>query len=158
MNFSDQTLEYLSRVRQEISRHERSILRLKQMESSLESILQEAPEPLPPSSPSPFPSLAPDRKDSRDPLPPPAPLSSFLTPTSRAPDSSESIGEMAIRILGSENRPFDLNEITERIRSEGVLPPSRDLKNAVRVALVRRKDHVLHEGRGLYRLAGFTAS
>lgn len=153
MNFSDQTLDYLSRVRQEISRHERSILRLKDLESSLESILHETPEPLLPAAPSPLPSFRPEQKSSSDPLPPASPHSSFLTPTSRPTDAPESIGEIAIRILRSENRPFDLNEITERVGAEAHVPDSRDLKNAVRVALVRRKDQVIHEARGLYRFS-----
>ena len=157
MNFSDQTLDYLSLVRQEISRHERSILRLKELESSLESLIREGPEiPSPP--PSPGPSSPPVTKTPPDLPPPPSPSPSFLTPISREASADGSIGDLAIRVLRSEDRSFDLNEIAERIRSEAKVPDSRDLKNAVRVALVRRKGHVLHEGRGLYRLATFTPS
>ncbi len=153
MNFSDQTLDYLSRVRQEISRLERSLLRLKELASSLESFLQDT-EPVHPSPP---PLLSP--LSASGPIPEPVPShrssSSFLTPISRTNASEGSIGDLAIRILRSEDRPFDLNEIADRIRAEMKVPESRDLKNAVRVALVRRKGQVLHEGRGLYRFTPF---
>ncbi len=137
MDFSTQSIRFQEEIRKEISRLEHEILRLREMERLIGTFLESDTQP----SSAPFPkpeNLLPRSKPA------------FLSPPSFQAHSA-SIGDEALRILSSDNRDFTLDEITDLLSSGSGAPNSRDLKNAVRVALVRRKDQVLHTGRGLYR-------
>ena len=137
MDFSTQSIRFQEEIRKEISRLEHEILRLREMERLIGTFLESDTQP----SAAPFPkpeNLLPRSKPA------------FLSPPSFQAHSA-SIGDEALRILSSDNRDFTLDEITDLLSSGSGAPNSRDLKNAVRVALVRRKDQVLHTGRGLYR-------
>jgi|YelNatPaOPRAMG01_1025707.scaffolds.fasta_scaffold17258_4 hypothetical protein len=147
MDFSKRTIDYLSGLRQEITRLERDILKLKVLERSLEQYLGDpVSSPLPDTGPVPPPNLF--HKDA---------------PYAENPVSLEKrgekrsirdlpVGELAVRILASENRSFDLDELAGRIREEFGEIRSADLKNAIRVSLIRRQDRVIREKRGVYRL------
>ena len=137
MDFSIQSIRFQEEIRKEISRLEHEILRLREIERMIETYLESEPHP----SSSQF--TKPENLAPRS-------TRSFLSPPSFQSHST-SIGDEALRILRSENREFTLDEITHLLSSGSVAPNSQDLKNAVRVALVRRKGQVLHTGRGLYR-------
>ncbi len=149
MAFSERTIDFLSGLRDEIVRLERDLVKLKKVREALEDFLSDDPPQDSPASPSSSFS------------PPDSPLfSSSLPATESIPlPSGRPIGEMALSLLESEDRPFGLDELAEKIRAdlgEGV-SVSADLKNAIRVALLRRPHRVEREKRGLYRLKKTTS-
>ena len=137
MDFSTQSIRFQEEIRKEISRLEHEILRLREIERLIGTCLANDIQPSSASFTKPENLL-------------PRSTPAFLSPPSFQSHPA-SIGEEALRILRSDNRDFTLDEITALLSSGSGAPNSRDLKNAVRVALVRRKDQVLHTGRGQYR-------
>lgn len=147
MDFSKRTLDYLSGLRQEVSRLERELQKLKVLERSLEQYLG---DPVSPSLPDPGPVLSPNLFQRDSPYaesPPSLEMQGDTRPVEDLP-----VGELAVRILASENRSFELDELAGRIREEFGDIRSADLKNAIRVSLIRRQDRVIREKRGAYRL------
>jgi hypothetical protein len=144
MAFSERTIDFLSGLREEIVRLERDLGKLKKVQAALEDFLS----PDPPETPKP-PRASPDPTGE---IP-----SSFLSPVSGSVSSSRPIGDLAIGILQSEDRPFGLDELAEKIRTDLGEQNSADLKNAIRVALLRRSHLVERERRGLYRLKKHTS-
>ena len=143
MAFSERSLTFLSGLREEISRLERDLHKLKKVREALEDYLSEEGSDTQTEPPFPSPEILPDGNRS---LPP------SREPENRPVSSGQTIGEMAIAILESEDRPFSLDELAGKIRSGLGEDVSADLKNAVRVALLRRSHRVERERRGLYRL------
>ena len=143
MAFSERTVEFLSGLREEIVRLEQDLKKLKTLQVALEDFLSDE-SPGTATDPSSLPPVIPP--DTSLSFPP----SRSLEP--RPLSSGPSIGQMAIAILESEDRPFNLEELAEKIRSGLGNEVSADLKNAVRVALLRRSHRVEREKRGLYRL------
>lgn len=140
-------MDYLSGLRQELSRLERELRKLKVLERSLEQYLEDAVlSPLP----DPGPVLSPNLLN-RD-----SPYAKSRLPLEMNGDQRSvedlPVGELAVRILASENRSFGLDELAGRIREEFGDIRSADLKNAIRVSLIRRQDRVIREQRGVYRL------
>jgi ribosomal protein L29 len=136
MDFTIHSIRFQEEIRKEISRLEHELLRLKEIERQIGTYLVGDIDAV--SS-----DIATDRKDISK---------SALSPQQTHSNRQGSIGDDALRILQTENRDFSLDELTDRLASVSGALESRDLKNAVRVALVRRKDQVLRTGRGLYRL------
>ncbi len=147
MDFSKRTIDYLSGLRQEIARLEGELLKLKVLERSLEQYLGD-----PVSSPLPDPGpVSPPNLLHRD-SPYAEERLSLEMRGEKRPVQGLPVGELAVRILASENRSFDLDELAGRMREEFGEIRSADLKNAIRVSLIRRQDSVIREKRGLYRL------
>lgn len=147
MDFSKRTIDYLSGLRREVSRLERELQKLKVLEHSLEQYLGDAASsPLP----DPGPVLTPNLLQEDSPYAE-SRLSWEMNGQKRSVEDLP-VGELAVRILASEDRSFDLNELAGRIREEFGDIRSADLKNAIRVSLIRRQDRVIREQRGVYRL------
>lgn len=71
------------------------------------------------------------------------------------PDFSQgsgSWGELALLALRSSPDPMSLDELVSLVSKMEGCPPSSDPRNAIRVALTRRKEDVRREGRGFYQL------
>jgi len=79
----------------------------------------------------------------------------ILFEPSASSDSSHgggSWGDLAVLALKSSPDPMSLDELVSRVSKMEGCPPSSDPRNAIRVALTRRKDDVRREGRGFYQL------
>ncbi|BAM06782.1 hypothetical protein [Leptospirillum ferrooxidans] len=74
-------------------------------------------------------------------------------PSSDTSRASGSWGDLAILALKSSPNPLSLDELVSRISKMEGCPPSNDPRNAIRVALTRRKGDVRREGRGFYQLS-----
>lgn len=136
MDFTIQSIRFQEEIRKEISRLEHELLRLKEIEHRIATYLIGNIDS----------ASAGITADSNE--IPKSPLSS----SPPRPNRQGSIGDDALRILRTENRDFSLDELTDRLASFSGAQESRDLKNAVRVALVRRKGQIFRTGRGLYRI------
>lgn len=66
--------------------------------------------------------------------------------------ASGSWGELALLALRSSPDPMSLDELVSLVSKMEGCPPSNDPRNAIRVALTRRKEDVRREGRGFYQL------
>jgi hypothetical protein len=143
MAFSERSLTFLSGLREEIVRLERDLQKLKKVREALEDYLSDERLDRATDPPFPSPEIPPDRTLSVQPARPPG---------NRPGSSGQAIGDMAIAILESEDRPFSLDELADKIRADLGEDVSADLKNAVRVALLRRSHRVARETRGRYRL------
>jgi hypothetical protein len=74
------------------------------------------------------------------------------SPSSDTSRASGSWGDLAVLALKSSPNPLSLDELVSRISKMEGCPPSNDPRNAIRVALTRRKGDVRREGRGFYQL------
>lgn len=83
----------------------------------------------------------------------PQPLLIDRSDSSEATRSSGSWGDLAVLALKSSPNPLSLDELVTRISKMEGCPPSNDPRNAIRVALTRRKGDVRREGRGFYQLS-----
>ncbi|MHB8369531.1 MAG: hypothetical protein ACYDBP_07555 [Leptospirales bacterium] len=112
---------------------------------SPEGPLPQAPSPHSPSSGRlPFPSL-----------PDPAPAEAFLRDdaggTGERKRAFRPVGEVAEEILQGHSEGMSLDELYLAMKDLAEIAPSRDLKNAIRVALIRRRPQVVSPRRGWFR-------
>ena len=83
------------------------------------------------------------------------PIPKIFSEQSAHSDSSQgstSWGELALAALKSSPHPMSLDELVSRVSKMEGCPSSSDPRNAIRVALTRRKDAVRRESRGFYQL------
>jgi len=93
------------------------------------------------------------REITTDPLPQ-KPLKPFSDdhPDTEFSQGGNSWGELALAALKSSPRPMSLDELVSTVSRMDGCPSSSDPRNAIRVALTRRKGDVKRESRGFYQL------
>ena len=145
MDFRMTAREFLGRSREEIRRLESEMQAIREIIGSLEALLQDktgqessgeegsaAPFSAPP-SPSP---------------------SSGMLPGKSAREGLIPVGELAEALLREKGEAMSLEALYLAIKGRPDVVFSRDLKNAIRVALIRRRPRVVSERRGWFRFAG----
>ena len=145
MDFRMSAREFLGRSREELRRLELEMQAIREIIVGLEALLQNktdqessgeegsaAPFSAPP-SPSPSSGMLPG-KSSREGLVP--------------------VGELAEALLREKGEAMSLEALYLAIKGRPDVVFSRDLKNAIRVALIRRRPRVVSERRGWFRFAG----
>ena len=171
MDYIGKAREFISDSTEEIRRLEREIDRIREIVVRLERYLDAAnrlgnlapPTPRnPPPSP---PSWVP--RDSEDPPrfpgPPAEPLRNEdrrqekVVDVDKDPDDQiagnvlRPVGEVAEELLRDRPEGMSLDELYRIMVGRKDIPSSRDLKNAIRVALIRRKPQVVSPRRGWFR-------
>lgn len=145
MDFRMSAREFLGRSREELRRLEREMQAIREIIVGLEALLQEktdressgeegaaAPSSAPP-SPSPSSGSLPEKSPREG-----------LTP----------VGELAEALLREKGEAMSLEALYLAIKGRPDVVSSRDLKNAIRVALIRRRPRIVSERRGWFRFAG----
>lgn len=170
MDYVEKTREFIADSKGEIRRLEREIDRIRETIVRLERYLDGGPF-LKENRPEKF------REDERPPAPPeadkdhrPSPMPlfrPFLLGSEKEGEQPESCGNEAQRAGGEKKKLRPVGEVAEemlRERQEGMsldelyrvmvertdIPFSRDLKNAIRVALIRRKPQIVSPRRGWF--------
>jgi hypothetical protein len=77
--------------------------------------------------------------------------STDLLPDSTPPTGFRAVGEIAEEILKMHGAAMSLDDLYRRMKDRPDLPPSQDLKNAIRASLIRRRPRILSERRGWFR-------
>ena len=85
---------------------------------------------------------------------------SFPSPNPEVPSASDGgtipVGEAAEAVLRQKGSPVSLDDLYRALSARPEIAPSKDLKNAIRVALIRRRPRVVSDRRGWFRYAGET--
>ncbi len=175
MDYREKTREFIADSTAEIRRLEKEIDRIREIVVRLERYLDEAGPSgaIPPGNPrTPVPS-PPFRTVEKSELPSPSPdPSAHPEPsTTRSEDQREGteeeieesregqiaggilrpVGEVAEEILKERPEGVSLDELYRIMVARRDIPSSRDLKNAIRVSLIRRKPQVVSPRRGWFR-------
>ena len=133
MDYRKMALAFLERSKEEQRRLESEIRTIGDIIRRLESLV--AGEPSPDAPPVVF-STPPD------PIPP-LPMEGHIP-----------VGEAAEILLRERVVAMSLEELFRTLGGRADIAPSRDLKNAIRVALIRRRPRIVSERRGWFRFAG----
>jgi len=150
MEYRSEALLFLERSREEIRRLEGEIRRLSEIIVRLETLTDSGERRTPEKEP-------PNQKERAIPAPSP-PVPSPLPvapPPEKGGDASTGpfrpVGEVAEEILRKQDGPVSLEELYRQMKDRPDMAPSRDLKNAIRVSLIRRKPRILPDRRGWFR-------
>ena len=145
MDFRMSAREFLGRSREELRRLEREMRAINEIIGGLEALLQDKT----------------DREFSGEggsAAPLSDPLSSSPSPgtlpTKSAREGLIPVGEMAEALLREKGEAMSLEALYLAIKERPDVVSSRDLKNAIRVALIRRRPRIVSERRGWFRFAG----
>ena len=134
MDYRKMTLAFLERSKEEQRRLESEIRTIGDIIRRLEELVCGEPS-------------SPD-------LPPVVPL----TPSAPAPslpvEGHVPVGEAAETLLRERGVAMSLEELYRALADRPDIAPSRDLKNAIRVALIRRRPRIVSERRGWFRYEG----
>lgn len=171
MDYVGKAREFISDSTEEIRRLEREIDRIREIVVRLERYLDEANrlgnlEPPTPRNPPPSPpSWVP--RDSENPPRFPGPPTEHLrnkeqrqgeaADVDKNPDDQiagsvlRPVGEVAEEILKERPEGMSLDELYRIMVGRADIPSSRDLKNAIRVSLIRRRPQVVSPRRGWFR-------
>ena len=145
MDYRVRAREFLERSREERRRLEAEIRTIGEIIGKLESLVE---------GESPFSeeTLIPQKVVSHPP--------SFPSPNSEVPSASDGgtipVGEAAEAVLRQKGGPVSLDDLYRALSARPEIAPSKDLKNAIRVALIRRRPRVVSDRRGWFRYAGET--
>ncbi len=146
MGYRETAQEFLDRSREELRRLENEMALVNTVVHTLEKALEaeKAPEPasIPP-RPSPsrlFPQFSPSM------------------PPEESPPSGDRkpVGEIAEALLRERRAPMSLEELYQLMKGRRDILASSDLKNAIRVALIRRRPRIVSEKRGWFRYVDFS--
>ncbi|MCL5284529.1 MAG: hypothetical protein M1313_02050 [Nitrospirae bacterium] len=146
MDYRLRAQEFLGRSRMELERLASEMRTIGEIVRRLEALLEDenvqevprnptpaAPPPAPPSPTGPSgPGIPPDNKK----------------------DGLIPVGEVALALLRERGEAMSLDELFRAMEGRPDVAPSRDLKNAIRVALIRRRPLIVSERRGWFRYAG----
>ena len=145
MDFRMSARQFLGRSREELWRLESEMRAVREIILRLEALLE-------------------DRKDQESsgeagaaahPEAPPSPSpSSGTIPGKTGKEGLIPVGELAEALLREQGEPMSLEALFLAIKGRPEVLPSRDLKNAIRVALIRRRPRIVSERRGWFRFAG----
>ena len=87
--------------------------------------------------------------------PPPSPtLLPHLPIDERAEKNKKSVGDIAESLLKEQKVAMSLEELYQNMKDRKDIHSSSDLKNAIRVGLIRRRPRVISERRGWFRYVG----
>ncbi len=143
MGYRERAQEFLDRSREERRRLEEEIRTIGEIIERLESLLAGA------SRPEDDGATSPDSLSISPTLPFPERELPAAEGNGRIP-----VGEAAEAYLRNKGEPASLDEIFRALSGRPEVAPSTDLKNAIRVALIRRRPRVVSERRGWFRYAG----
>ena len=145
MDFRMSARQFLGRSREELWRLESEMRAVREIILRLEALLE-------------------DRKDQESsgeagaaahPEAPPSPSpSSGTIPGKTGKEGLIPVGELAEALLREKGGAMSLEALYLAIKGRPDVVFSRDLKNAIRVALIRRRPRVVSERRGWFRFAG----
>ena len=161
MEYMREARLFLVRSKEEVRRLENQIGRLDEIIARLEVVLgaemdcepilervrEESPRTAPKSGPEPV------SPASFFPPPPPVPPSPVSPPEVllRKTQDLRPVGEIAEEILKERETSVSLEDLYQAMKDRPDLSPSLDLKNAIRVSLIRRKPRIVSERRGWFR-------
>ena len=171
VDYEGKAREFISDSTEEIRRLEREIDRIREIVVRLERYLDEADrlgnlEPPTPRNPLPSPpSYVPRDSENtpRFPGPPTEPLRNEDRRQEKGvgvdknPDDKiagsvlRPVGEVAEELLRARPEGMSLDELYRIMVGRGDIPSSRDLKNAIRVSLIRRRPQIVSPRRGWFR-------
>ncbi len=174
VDYAGKAREFISDSTEEIRRLEREIDRIREIVVRLERYLDEADrlgnlEPPIPRNPPPSPPSWVHRDSEntpRFPGPPTEPLRNEDRRQEKGvgvdknPDDKiagsvlRPVGEVAEELLRARPEGMSLDELYRIMVGRGDIPSSRDLKNAIRVSLIRRRPQVVSPRRGWFRWEG----
>ncbi len=145
MDFRMSARQFLGLSREELWRLESEMRAVREIILRLEALLE-------------------DRKDQESsgeagtagpPEAPPSPSpSSGTLPGKTGKEGLIPVGELAEALLREQGEAMSLEALFLAIKGRPEVLPSRDLKNAIRVALIRRRPRIVSERRGWFRFAG----
>ena len=145
MDYRVRAREFLERSREERRRLEAEIRTIGEIIGKLEALV-ESDRPASEENGTP-------RDIESHPSSSPSPRQEVLAP----PDEGTiPVGEAAESVLREKGGPVSLDELYRALSARPEIAPSKDLKNAIRVALIRRRPRVVSDRRGWFRYAGET--
>ncbi len=145
MDFRMSAREFLGRSREELRRLESEMQAIREIIGGLEALLQNKTD-----------QESSGEEGSAAPFsapPSPSPSSGML-PGKSAREGLIPVGELAEALLREKGEAMSLEALYLAIKGRPDVVFSRDLKNAIRVALIRRRPRVVSERRGWFRFAG----
>ena len=178
MDYAGQVRKFIAESKEELGRLEEEIDRIREVVARLERFLQgreigERPNlwgdpplkeetPLPTSRPSVFSPEGPLPQSASPPfspsLPDPASTETLLRDNAEGGGEPKAVfrpvGEVAEEMLQRHPGGMSLDELYQAMKDFSEIAPSRDLKNAIRVALIRRRPQVVSPRRGWFRWEG----
>lgn len=147
MDYRVRAREFLERSREERRRLEAEIRTIGEIIGKLEALVEsDRPSSEENGTPRDI-----ESHPSSSPSPRQAPRQEVLAP----PDEGTiPVGEAAESVLREKGGPVSLDELYRALSARPEIAPSKDLKNAIRVALIRRRPRVVSDRRGWFRYAG----
>lgn len=147
MDYREESLKFLQRSRAELLRLEEEAEKVAEIVAGLEALLSGSPSPAPMNEEkSPAPPRIPPVPTPAAPAPPP-PVFPGAGRTLRP------VGEVALALLSEgPEEGMSLEVLYQLMKERADLAPSSDLRNAIRVSLIRRRPTVVSPRRGWFRL------
>jgi hypothetical protein len=149
MEYQREARLFLERSKEEVRRLEAQIRQLADIIVRIEALVRTPPESGVLKEEEPALVSSPDVVSSST-LPP------SFSPADKPPAMDPSpmvrpVGEVAEEILKIRGEPVSLDDLYRTMKDRPDLSPSSDLKNAIRVSLVRRRPRILSERRGWFQ-------